>query len=462
MVYAWRNWFVGVLGLLCLSVVMQRREFPSYLVGIPGMNPFNLLLLATVFAWFIHLRAGGRGLDLPRNIKLLLITVLFVLFVTYLRAVVDLESIPHNPFMGRSHQRPSVMQFTGEFVINRIKFIVPAILLFDACRTRRRVLIALGVILFCALVYAGLVIKHVPISSLWTGNYMKYRHRIDRDIGLMAIDMSMMLAAAFWATVSFTVLILKKRWHRILMCGPLAALFLGMALCHSRGSYIGFAAAGFVFALARWRFLLPALPVLGIILCAAFPSITDRMMMGIGQVGATGETVNDMDEITAGRFTHLWPAAIEQIGKGPVIGFGALACRRTELRERWAEVTGTPSHPHNAYLELLLDMGVLGALPLMIMYFGIFFMTWKLFRWRGDKFSAGVGGMGLAAITVLLVTAMGAQSFYPTQSTILSWCMWSLSLRVMLEWQRYRAAAVAHEFVAEAPTRIRRASTPAV
>lgn len=441
MIYAWRNWFVGVLGLLVLSVVMQRQEFPSYLVGIPGMNPFNLLLLSTVAAWAIHLKGQGRGIDMPQSVKLWFILVLIVLFVTYFRAVIDLKSIPHNPFLGRSHRRPSTMEFTGEFVINRIKFVFPALLLFDACRTRRRILIAIGVILFCALSYSVLVIKHVPISTLWQGDYMKYRHRIDRDIGLMAIDMSMLLAAAFWAGVCATILVIRKKWQRLLMGVPLAAMFLAMALCHSRGSYLGFVAAGLVLAIARWRILLPIIPIAAIVLCSVFPSIADRMLMGVGLTSATGDTYHDMEEITAGRFTDLWPAAIEQIGKSPLIGYGALACQRTELRDKWLEVAGAPTHPHNAYLELLLDMGVFGAVPVLVVYFAILAMTWKLFRQRKDKTAAGIGGMGLAAIVVLLVTAMGAQSFYPTQSTILSWCMWALAMRMTLDMRRRPAKA---------------------
>lgn len=444
MIYAWRNWFVGVLGLMLLSVVMQRQDFPTHLVGIPGLNPFNMLLLSTVSAWFVHLHAGGRGIDLPNSVKILLMIVLAVLLATYLRGVFDLKSIPHSPFLGRRYRRPSPMEFTGEFVINRIKFVLPALLLFDACRKRGRVLVAAGAIIVCALAYALMVIKHVPVGSLFGGDFMQYRHRIDRDIGLMAIDMSMLLAAAFWATVSFAVLVLRKKWQRVAMCGVLAVLFLGMTLCHSRGSYIGFVAAGLVFAIARWRSLLAVLPVLIIVVCVAFPSIPDRMLMGVGEIDATGQSYNNMDEITAGRFTDLWPAAIEQFEKGPLIGFGALACRRTELRDRWLEIAGAPTHPHNAYLELLLDMGILGTLPLLIMYGGIFAITWKLFRIRNDSFAAGIGGMGLASITVLLVTAMGAQSFYPTQSTILSWCTWALSMRLLLDVQRRPAAATAY------------------
>jgi len=200
-----------------------------------------------------------------------------------------------------------------------------------------------------------------------------------------------------------------------------------------------------VLAIARWRVLLPIIPVAAIVLCSVFPSITDRMLMGVGLTSATGDTYHDMEEITAGRFTDLWPPAIEQIGESPLIGYGALACRRTELRDKWLEIAGAPTHPHNAYLELLLDMGVFGAVPVLVVYFAILAMTWKLFRQRKDKIAAGIGGMGLAAIVVLLVTAMGAQSFYPTQSTILSWCMWALAMRMTLDLRRRPAGAYLYD-----------------
>ena len=441
--YAWRNWFVSACALVLLSVVMQREDFPQYLMGINGLNPWNLLFLVTVLAWWVQRRGTGVRLDLPRPVVALLVIALLLLFVTYLRAACDLGSIRLDE---EGSERPGLLGFTGEFLINRIKFVVTALMIFDGCRTRKRIMIAAGVILISACAYALMVIKHVPVSSLLSSSesvFMGYRHRIDRDIGLMAIDMSMLLAASFWALVTFSCLAVKRRLVQVGLFAAAAVVFLGMALCHSRGSYLGFAAGGLVLAIARWRKLLWVLPVGVAAIFMFFPAIPARLGMGLAESNYAGTDVQDWDRITAGRSTDLWPPALDQFAKGPAVGFGGMACSRTQLHDEWLRRGDAPRHPHNAYLELLLDMGIVGFFPMMLLYGGIFFLTLKLFRNRQDNLTAAVGGMGLACITVLMVTALGCQSFYPTQSTLLCWCIWGLALRMAVAQQSVRQAGVA-------------------
>lgn len=434
MIYAWRDWFISLCGLIFLSFVMQRDDFPSYLLGINGLNPWNCLFLTVCAAWFVDQRR--RRIDLPPWVRNVLIVFAAAIFVAYLRAVIDTESM----------KRPtSVVGFTGEFLINRIKFFVPGLMLFTGCLTRRRAYILVGTILLTGLAYAAMVCKKVPIESLLSGtNFLQYRQRIDRQIGLMAIDMSMLLAGMFWTLVVFTALMVKQRMHQLLLIVPMGILFVAMALCHSRGSYVGFAAAGFLLALVRWRKLLILLPLGAAVVVVAMPSVPNRLLMGIGVQSVTGEQVHDMDEITAGRMNLLWPVAMRHFINHPIFGSGGVACERTSIRQKWEEQGDSPTHPHNAYLEVLVDMGLVGFIPTMLLYGGIFVMTLRMFRDKSDPFIAAIGGMGLVCITVLMSTAMGAESFYPGQSTLPYWCLWGVALRVAMEQARVRRLA-AHE-----------------
>lgn len=49
-IYAWRNSCVAICALILLNTVMQRRDSPTCLLGINGLNPWNLCLLATLCA----------------------------------------------------------------------------------------------------------------------------------------------------------------------------------------------------------------------------------------------------------------------------------------------------------------------------------------------------------------------------------------------------------------------------
>jgi hypothetical protein len=63
-VYAWRNWFVAACGLILLTGVSGHPDFPKYILGIQGLNPWNVLLAVVVLAWLVRRRDEGARFDL--------------------------------------------------------------------------------------------------------------------------------------------------------------------------------------------------------------------------------------------------------------------------------------------------------------------------------------------------------------------------------------------------------------
>ena len=103
-------------------------------------------------------------------------------------------------------------------------------------------------------------------------------------------------------------------------------------------------------------------------------------------------------------------------------------------------------HPHNAYLEILLDNGVVGAL--MVLPFYVVVMAWSisLFRDRRSPVFMAVGGMTCAVTLALLVASLSSQTFYPREGALAMWAMFGLMFRVWVErkqavaWTRAQAA----------------------
>jgi hypothetical protein len=93
-------------------------------------------------------------------------------------------------------------------------------------------------------------------------------------------------------------------------------------------------------------------------------------------------------------------------------------------------------HPHNAYLEILFDNGLLGGLPILSFYVLMLFYSIRMFLRGGSDTCVAIGGVSTAFILSLLVSAMGSQSFYPDEGWIGMWCVMFLMLRVRVERQR--------------------------
>ena len=58
-IYAYRDWFKSVCGLILLMAVIQHPDLPKNILGIQGMNAWNILLVNVLLAWS---PAGAKGL----------------------------------------------------------------------------------------------------------------------------------------------------------------------------------------------------------------------------------------------------------------------------------------------------------------------------------------------------------------------------------------------------------------
>jgi O-antigen ligase len=241
-----------------------------------------------------------------------------------------------------------------------------------------------------------------------------------------------MLSGASWAVLSAAVLFPKWKL-KLAVLGTAAAVVFAQALTGGRTGYIGWVVVGLVLCAVRWRKFFPLIP-LGIALAIIFvPGLKDRVLQGFGETEGQIVTANDSYEMTSGR-NLAWPVVIEQIKKGPVLGFGREGMTTTGLSLFLMEAYNESfPHPHQAYLELLLDSGVIGFLCVIPFYLLVLWHALRLFRDREDRLASVVGGMASALVLALLVGGFGGQTFYPREGAVGMWATIGLMLRFSVE-----------------------------
>lgn len=137
----------------------------------------------------------------------------------------------------------------------------------------------------------------------------------------------------------------------------------------------------------------------------------------------------------------MWPYVIEEIKKAPLIGYGRLAMVRTGLSDEMTEeLRDTFSHPHNAYLEILLDNGVVGLCCVLPLYYMVLRRSISLFVDRDDIIFEVAGGVALSLIVALLIAGTGAQTLYPREGVIGMWAAIGVALRVWVEREWFHAS----------------------
>ncbi len=431
-IYAWKDWFISLCGLILMMAVITHEDMPKTMFGIQGLNPWNILFLAVFIAWFATRHRENLKWDMPGYASILLLIYLVVIIIGFLRAVLDRSYIEDYP----------LKSLFSEELINTIKWVIPGILLFDGCRTRRRVITVLVCILAMYFIVSVQVIRFMPFSAAYNINAMsELRIRLGRYIGYSACDISAMLAGASWGTLAALSLI-RKKMYKILALIIAGTIMLGQVMTGGRAGYVAWVASGLVMCFIKWRKYLVLAPVVLILLPIIFPASADRMLSGFGKTDVSGHTVIDNNEITSDRIL-MWPYVIDKICESPLIGYGRLAMQRTGLAKQMLEMGLSFPHPHNVYLETLLDNGILGSLPIFVFWGMVLVLCTKLFR-SSNRLCSAVGGLTLALTLAQLFAGIGAQHYYPRISTLSLWCAMFLSLRIYLEQKRSQMQATSY------------------
>lgn len=426
-IYAWKDWFKGLCGLIIMTAVVMHPSFPQNIAGVQGLNPWNLVFANVFLAWLRNRGREGLFWDIPKVINVFLVLWLGVLMVSTLRMLVDRSTMTDYPLVG----------LVSDYIINTIKWPIAGLMLFDGCRTRHRAEIALACICLLFALFMVQIAMTVSSRVALEGNVeLEDRAVLNDETGISPNSAGKMTSGLPWAFLTLIPL-LKRRMHKLAIVGVCVASMYIVALSGSRSGF-GACFATLVFlCLVRWRRYLPLLPLAVLILPVAFPGAADRALEGFGETTVTGEKVNKKSAIFSGRI-QFWAAVIPKILDSPVWGHGRKAMRRTGLEQSLANEFGersgmVVSHPHNAYLEVLLESGLIGFVVVVGLYMSIWVYSIRLFVDREDSLRSAVGGFTLALLTGHLVAFMGGQSFDPRETDVGLWCAIGLMLRFYVD-----------------------------
>lgn len=424
--YAYVHWFRALCFLIVLMGVVEHPDMPKNIMDIQGLNPWNLLFFNVLLAWLLRGRRERPAWDMPRVITVLLLLYLGIVLVGFFRAAQDLYLLGIAP-----------ATMVSEYLINTIKWTIPGLLLFDGCRDLRRLRLATGSVLAMYGLLALQTIWWMPASSAVNAAALEARSRkiIANEIGYSRVNMSMMLSGASWAVLS-TLPLARSRFQRTLVVGGFLLIAYAQALTGGRMGYATWGLVGLILCGLRWRKFLLLIPVFVLVLAVTVPGVMERMLSGFNERTAAGKQVVDDYEVTAGR-TLIWPHVINKITESPAVGFGRLTMIRSGLNRFLLVQLGEAfDHPHNAYLEWLLDNGLIGFLLVMPFYLLLLRYALGLFLSRTVAWYSAVGGMALALVLALLVAGLGSQTFYPREGAVGMWCAIGLMLRMHVEKQK--------------------------
>lgn len=446
---SFKDWYASLCVLVVFTAIIEHPDVPKTIAGIQGANPWNILFFFVILGWMANKKKEMLTWGIPKNVKFLFTIYMAFCIIAYVRLSSDIAMLVEWKQMLGSDSPTRVGLFSEHF-INTMKWIVPGVLFFHGCNSPKRLKMGIISLLAIGFIIALLTIKAMPAGALLSGDELQRLaiKLLSSNVGFHRVNIAMLMAGYFWAVFSYREVIDKK--HYLYLYGVCLLMFYALALTGGRTGYVTWGLLGITFAALKWRRILFLAPIILLIVVSLVPAAKERLMMGfdeesVDQHSAELEKDNlvansggvDLYTVTSGR-TSAWPFVLEEISAAPYIGHGKEGMIRAGISAYLYETYGELfPHPHNMYLQWLLDNGIVGFLPVIIFYLVILKYSAGLLLDKRNVLFVSIGGITLALVGAMFIAGIGSQTFYPREGAVGMWCAIFLMLRVYRERSRF-------------------------
>jgi O-antigen ligase len=365
---------IGAVLLILLLPVSESSLFPHAILGVGGLNPINVLVAGTLLSYLLRGRVkGGAGLVPKQALWLFIVPI----------TVAALIGARHADEILPSFYYDSLIHFVEPIGYLRDMFVKPMLmvlvaLLIGAAVARSKKAdsfiapMVVSIWVMC-LVAIGYVLAS-GVKSLGELAGTDARTFFMMGIGMHANDLGRLYAVAY-ALLLFTWAGTPSKTAKTVLVASMGVVTLALLLTFSRGAFLGFVVVNLLFLFWRFNAKTLALALLVATVAVFFMpgAVYDRVMVGFGIGGG------DANAVSAGRVDEIWLPLAPELLRSPIWGNGLGSIMWADAM--YAGIILPVTHPHNAYFEALLDLGLLGS-GLLIAYF---IHVWRGFRALGSN-----------------------------------------------------------------------------
>jgi O-antigen ligase len=401
----------GALFLMILLPIASVSFFPRGMFGFTGLNPVNVLMAATLVSFV--LRGKRLGMLTPKPLLLMYVLPIVVAGLIGSRHVDDIVPFYYENLLVHFTDG---LGYLRDIMLKPLFIVVIALLVGAAVAQSKKPERFLAPIIVAVWVMSLTAIGFVIASGVRLGELSSTGSReFFSTLGMHANDLGRMYAVAY-ALLLFTWGETKDRALKTVLVVTMCVLVIALLLTFSRGAFMGFMLINGLFLL--WKFnaktLAIALFVAGVGVLLMPGAVMTRLMLGF-------EGGGDVNAVSAGRVDEIWgPLFMFDFWKSPLWGSGLDSV--TWANAAWNGSMLLVTHPHNAYLQAYLDMGLLG-LGLTLAYF---WHVWKGLLALGSNayLSPTLRGFfqgAVAALLCFLFTGFAGSSLRPIPEFTFLW-----------------------------------------
>ncbi|HZE61724.1 MAG TPA: O-antigen ligase family protein [Burkholderiales bacterium] len=400
----------GAVLLLVMLPVEGSALFPHRVFGVTGLNPLNLVLFATLVSYLI--RGERLGTFMPKK--------LFWLFIVPI-AIAGLIGSRHVDEVYPYFYEVEVIHFTDAFgylrdlLLKPMLMVLASLIIAQAVMKSKKVESFLVPFIVAVWVMSVMAIGYVAAEGVSLGTLALTTSRaFFSALGMHANDLGRLYAVAY-ALLLFTWGETKDVRLKSVLFVTMGLLTIALLLTFSRGAFVGWVMVNVLFLVWKFNARTAGLALLACGIGLAFMpgAVIGRMSLGLVSGG-------DVNEFSAGRVEEIWIPLLPELFKSPIWGSGLDATMWAKAL--WAEMMLPVTHPHNAYIQAILDTGLFGMGLLIAFY-------WHVYRTCRDlgsnaNLSPTMRGFFQGAVAGLLcfiVTGFAGSSLRPSPEFAFLW-----------------------------------------
>lgn len=357
---------IGVLLLILVMPISASYLFPHSIAGITGLNPLNLLLVGTLGAWLMQWKGGLKQL-LPAPLQWY---YLLPMVIAAALGVSHVGDIPGDFYMLGLINFDNGTGYLRDMLAKPLLTVLFAVLVGAAVAQsadRERFLFPLlfSIWLLGLMSIVFVVLSGVSLSELAGSGSREFF----APLGMHANDLGRCYAIAY-ALLLFSFAACDDLRIRAVLMASMGMVVIALVFTFSRGAFVGFVLVNLLFLVAQRKII--ALLSAAIFVVGMMFLLPSAVFERLGSGWESG-----LNAFSAGRLEDIWLPLLPSISKSPFLGSGLSSILWSDAMREGSILQVT--HPHNAFLRVLLDMGFIG-LALLGAYF---FHVWRGFRSLG-------------------------------------------------------------------------------
>lgn len=385
------------------------QYFIEKVIALPGAKPLQLIALFVVTIAVLNHRKSEK---LPRYLFFFIIAVLVSFTVAIIRSLPNLEM-----FNSFRMEEVSETRYLLSHYVKPLIYFIPFILIPKFVRKLSEFEQISKVVVWSMIGLSAMVVYFylnapsrddlIALSQFYSTNTGMNRNNI----------------ANFYIVV-FPLFLMRFFLKKDLANMAIIALTLiTVAILMSRTAYFMIVISCILYLLIskRTKFLPVLLAVgLGVVLVMS-PKIKERATKGFES--------GNIDAISAGRTHRIWVPLLEEYLNDPgklLFGNGRYSTLFSDAAKNQfiLEVT----HPHNMYLEQVMDAGLIGLAPFLIFFAIVMKSLFQSLRSVEDKKLKEYHYAIIVSILSYLIAGMSGRFLFPTQANSFFWIIAAMAI----------------------------------